>query len=181
MIFFIVFLTDVEEIKYIGNREYIPNVIETIKKAQHTIDIVMYSAGYYPTHPEGPDRMLYGAMFDAVKRGVRVRVIIESASWNLSNTRKNEIAANYMKEGGVQIFWDPPDITTHSKIVIVDTLYCVVGSTNWTYYAFTHNNESSLMVKSREFGERMNIFFEDLLKVSTKELKLEKESGEEEL
>lgn len=181
MIFILFFLSDIEEVKYIGNREYIPNVIETIKKAQHTVDIVMYSAGYYPTHPEGPDRELYSAMFEAVKRGVRVRVILESASWNLSNTRKNEIAANYMKEGGVQIFWDPPDITTHSKIVIVDTLYCVVGSTNWTYYAFAHNNESSVLIKSRELGERMNIFFEDLLKVSTKEIKIEKEVGEEEL
>ncbi len=48
MIFLLLFLSDVEELKYIGNREYIPNVVETIKKANHTVDIVMYSAGYYP-------------------------------------------------------------------------------------------------------------------------------------
>ncbi len=120
-------------------------------------------------------------MFEAVKRGVRVRVILESASWNLSNTRKNEIVANYLNEGGVKVWWDPPDITTHSKIVIVDTLYCVIGSTNWTYYAFAHNNESSVLIKSRELGERMTQFFEDLLRVSTKELKVTKEAGEEEL
>ena len=73
---------DVLNVKYIGNREYIPNLVETINKAKHTIYIAMYSAGYYPTHPEGPDRKVYGAMFDAVKRGVKVKVIFDALDWN---------------------------------------------------------------------------------------------------
>jgi len=172
MIYLLLLLSqsDIQNIKYIGNREYIPNLVETINKAQHTIYIVMYSAGYYPTHPEGPDRKVYGAMFDAVKRGVRVKIILDASDWNPNNTRKNEITANYLKEGGVEVYWDPPEITTHSKIVIVDTLLCIVGSTNWTYYAFAHNNESSLLIESRTLAERLTQFFTDLLRVSTKEL-----------
>jgi len=158
-----------EDVEYIGNREYIPNLVKSIKNAEKTIDVAMYSAGYYPQYTGGPDREVYGAMFDAVKRGVKIRVILDASDWNTSNTRKNQITADYLKSGGVKVWWDPPDITTHSKIVIIDTLYCIVGSTNWTYYAFVHNNETSLLVKSRPLAERLEKFFSDLLRVSTVE------------
>jgi len=113
---------------------------------------------------------MYKAMFRAVERGVEVSVIADQSSWNTSSTLKNEEFGKFMEENGVNVFYEPADKTTHSKIIIVDSLYTVVGSTNWSFYALEKNDESAVIVKSALLASDYEDFFYNLLEFSTEEL-----------
>lgn len=155
----------------VANRDYVPRMVELFDSAEKTIDIMMFSAGYYPDHPEGINQTLYKSIVRANRRGVRVRIILDASSWNPNNTRKNAMTADFFRRNGLEnVYFDPPDVTTHTKAAIIDTNKCVVGSTNWSYYALAHNNETSVLVDSRELGLQLLRIYEDLLNVSSKSL-----------
>ena len=46
------------------------------------------------------------------------------------------------------IKFDSPDVTTHSKVLIVDDRHVVVGSHNWTAGSFYQYDDTSLYVDS---------------------------------
>lgn len=162
-----------ESIKAICNRDYAPAVFNTISNAKNSIHIIMYSGGYYVDHPEGINRRIYRALAAAKERGVEVEVILDASDWNPGNTEKNRELEKYLEANGIPVWWDPPDITTHSKCIIVDAYTVIVGSTNWTYYALTYNNEANVLIKSKPLAKQFESYFQDILRVSTDELDIE--------
>ena len=58
--------------------------------------------------------------------------------------------------------YDPPNVTTHSKLLIVDGQKSLVGSTNWTYSALTRNHEVSVIVSSPEVARSLEKYFLDV-------------------
>lgn len=174
-IIFLIFAISAET-KVLANRDYVPGLVKLFDSAEKTIDITMFSAGHYPDHPEGVNRVLYESIFRAAKRGVLVRIILDASSWNPNNTRKNVMVADFFKENGIEeVYFDPPEVTTHTKALIVDSVLCVVGSTNWTYYALANNNETAVLINSETLGMELEERFADLLSVSTKEIPLMEE------
>ncbi len=164
------FYNDCEGVAVINKRDYVPNVIQLFDNAEKTIHAVIYQTRYYEGYPDGTNRQMYKAMFRAVERGVEVSVIADQSSWNTSSTLKNEEFGKFMEENGVNVFYEPADKTTHSKIIIVDSLYTVVGSTNWSFYALEKNDESAVIVKSALLASDYEDFFYNLLEFSTEEL-----------
>ena len=162
----------VEDVEMICNRDYTPALFNAISGAENSIHIAMYSGGYYPTHPEGINRRIYDAMIAAKDRGVDVKVILEAADWNPGNTEKNRKLEEYLEENGVPVWWDPIDVTTHCKLIIVDAHTVILGSTNWTYYAFAHNNEANVLIRSKPLAEQFETYFTDLLRLSTDKLEV---------
>ncbi len=160
----------VDSVKMISNRDYAPALFNSIINAEEYIHIVMYSVGYYPDHPEGVNRRVYDALIKAKEEGVDVRVILDASDWNPGNTEKNRQLEEYLESNGVPVWWDPPDITTHSKCIIIDGNTVIVGSTNWTYYALSHNNEANVLIKSESVAEQFESYFQDILAVSTDEV-----------
>ena len=162
-----------ESVKAICNRDYAPALFNAITSARDSIHIVMYSGGYYPDHPEGINRRLYRALAAAKERDVEVKVILDASDWNLGNTEKNRKLEKYLEANGIPVWWDPPDITTHSKCIIVDAYTVIVGSTNWTYYALAYNNEANVLIRSKALAKQFESYFQDILKVSTDTLDIE--------
>jgi phosphatidylserine/phosphatidylglycerophosphate/cardiolipin synthase-like enzyme len=68
----------------------------------------------------------------------------------------------------VDVIFDTEQITTHSKLLIIDEKIVVIGSTNWTYNALTANHESSVVFKSRETARELMEFFEKIKKTGIK-------------
>jgi len=159
-----------ESVKVICNRDYGPALFNAITTAKESIHIVMYSGGYYPEHPEGINRRIYHALIAAKERGVDIKVILDASDWNPGNTEKNKLLEEYLEANGIPVWWDPPNVTTHSKCIIVDAHTVIVGSTNWTYYAFVHNNEANVLIKSKPLAKQFESYFQDVLKVSTDKL-----------
>ena len=159
-----------ESVEMINNRDCAPALFNAIVSAEESIHIIMYSGGYYPDHPEGINRRIYGALIKAKEDGLDVKIILDASDWNPGNTEKNSRLGEYLEANGVPVWWDPPDITTHCKCIIVDGHTVIIGSTNWTYYALSHNNEANVLIESEPLAQQFETYFQDILTVSTDEL-----------
>jgi len=146
----------------VNNRSYVPNIIKLFDNAKKTIHILMLEGNYFPDRQDGINMQLYNAMFAAVKRNVEVVVIIDQSDFNMNQSKKNLLMGEFFRENGVDVLYDDPSVTTHSKTLMVDSLYTVVGSTNWSYYALEKNNESSVIIKSKAVAESYENYFEEL-------------------
>lgn len=154
----------------VNNRDYAPAVLKLFNEASKTIHIMMLEGGYYEGYPDGANEQLYRALGEAVKRGVEVIVILDQAGHNPSQSLRNLQLGDHLETYGVHVYYDAPEVTTHTKTLIVDSLYTVVGSTNWSYHALDKNNECSVLFKSKELSLFYENVYEELLKESTAEM-----------
>ena len=86
-------------------------------------------------------RDVLSALDRAVKRGVKVEVILEP---RVSN---NFDAIKTLKEYGVLVKWASTSFAnTHSKLIIVDGITTFVGSTNLSMHALELNRETAVII-----------------------------------
>ena len=166
-----------EEVRMMANRDFYPILHELIEEAQDEILIIMYQGRTYPDHPEGVNELLYNDLFEAVKRGVYVEIILDASSWNMGSTYKNLKLTELLRSGGVNVLWDPPDVTSHNKMVLIDDDMVIIGSTNWSYYALARNNEISVMIRSPELYLEVRDYYNSIKEHSTYELILDEEES----
>jgi cardiolipin synthase len=158
-----------DEVIPIPNREYFPALHEALKNAKEKIYVLMFTARYYPDYPDDANSVILKDLLDAKKRGVDVKVILDASSWNVSNTLSNKMFGDSLKAGGVEVYYDPVEVTSHDKLILIDGYITIIGSTNWSYYALERNNEASVLIKSKPVTEYFEKYFEEILKFSTKE------------
>jgi len=154
----------------IPNREYMPALHEVLKNAKKKIHVLMFTARYYPEYPNDANSIILRDLIEARKRGVEVVVVLDASNWNKDNTIKNRMFADSLKKAGVEVYYDPVDVTTHDKLIIVDDYITIVGSTNWSYYALERNNEASVLIKSEQVAKEFEKHFRNVLRFSTKEI-----------
>lgn len=157
---------DAEGVYPLNNRDYAPNVINLFRQAQNTIHIFMLEGGYYPNYPTGVNSQLYNTMFEAVQRGVDVKIVLDQAGYNPGQSLRNLELGEYLRSGGVDVYYDDPEATVHSKTLIVDSMYTIVGSTNWSYWALDKNNECSVLIKSRDIALEYEDYFAEIMSKS---------------
>jgi phosphatidylserine/phosphatidylglycerophosphate/cardiolipin synthase-like enzyme len=148
------------------DREFFPAVHSLLKLADRTVDVILYQSRFYFHYPASRSNALVSDLIDASERGVRVRVVIERADWNLDNTEENRDVAQVLREGKAEVYFDPPGTTSHAKLVIVDGRYVVVGSTNWNHYALDVNNEANLVIDSKAVGRTFTRYFQGIVEES---------------
>ncbi len=154
----------------IFNREYVPALHEALQNAQKSIHIFIFTFRYYPNYPHDANSVIIGDLIAAKQRGVEVKVIMDCSSWNRSNTLKNKMVGDSLKKVGIEVYYDPVDITSHDKLVIVDDSLVFVGSHNWSYFALERNNEASVKVVSKEVARAYEEHFQTVLRLSTEEV-----------
>jgi cardiolipin synthase len=99
-------------------------------------------------------------LIEAAKRGLDVEVILDQCDgWNKKNTISNQETGVMLANGGVKVYLDPPHKTTHSKLIIIDGIYTVIGSTNWTYHGLEKNNESCALIESAHIARLFTDYF----------------------
>ncbi len=153
-----------EEIKPICDREYFPAVHSLLKNAKKSIYLIMHQIRYYEEYPESPSNLFCNDLIAAAKRGIDVKVIIEQSDLEIfsDNSKRNREVGYRLARGGVTVYLDPSETTTHCKLLIVDKRYTVIGSTNWSYYALDKNYESSILVDSEKTANYFIKYFEKL-------------------
>ena len=114
-----------------------------ITGAKQAITMVTYGMNLNPKYPDSELYKLVGEMEKAVKRGVKVRVILEQADYNASVNSLNKSAAADLKKRGILVRRDPLQRITHAKVLICDG-EAIVGSNNWGYGGFTLYHEVGL-------------------------------------
>ncbi|HEX68307.1 MAG TPA: hypothetical protein ENG13_04510 [bacterium] len=133
---------------------YTGKVKEVIDKAKDSITVVMFHMRYYPEHPASPSNQLINSLINAKKRGVKVKVILD-LSEEERGRYNNLKTGKFLSENGIDVRYDTLTKTTHSKLVIVDKRYVIIGSHNWTYYGLTQNNETSVFIDSSPLAEEL--------------------------
>jgi cardiolipin synthase A/B len=103
-----------------------------------------------------PDKSFSDELVRAIReRGVEVKIVVPGRKSDIWLTRTSS-RRGYGKllQAGAKIFeYDPAMI--HAKILLVDNLWGVVGSTNCDYRSFGLNDEVNLAARNREFVQRL--------------------------
>jgi len=119
-----------------------------IAAARETIDI---NSPYFL-----PDASARREMIAAVARGVRVRIVVPGRANNHPIARRaSRRRYGTLLKNGVEIFEYEPGMI-HAKIMLVDGLWSVVGSTNFDSRSFDLNDEVNLVVANRGLAARLH-------------------------
>ena len=127
-----------------------------LASARHTIEI---ASPYFL-----PDRSLMKELLRAARRGVAVTVLVPGA-WNNHPITRLASRRRYgtLLEGGVRIFEYQPAMM-HAKVLVVDGLWSVLGSTNFDSRSFGLNDEVNVAVLEPDLAARLHAdFAADLL------------------
>jgi cardiolipin synthase A/B len=111
-----------------------------------------------------PDHVSIDLFRDAVKRGVRVRVMVAGTSNDNIVARLNSVRLyGAVLEAGVELY-EYNRTMMHHKIMIVDGLWWTVGTSNFDNRSFSHNEENNVSAVAEELAQSLLESFErDLL------------------
>lgn len=157
-----------EDVQLVTDAQYFQVAKKMIQEAKSLIQVMMFEMGYYDRYPNTPSNILIKELIDAKKRGVKVEVILEVREGRDRTTERNRNTGKILSSGGVEVIYDPLFKTTHAKLMVVDGQLALVGSTNWTYYALTNNNEVSVLIRSKEVARELIDYFNRVKATGTK-------------
>ena len=120
--------------------------------ATRSIDL---SAAYFV-----PDKLTLQALVDALKRGVRLRVVVPGKHIDSDTVRRASRATwgPLLSAGAVIAEYGPT--MYHCKVLIVDGLLTSVGSTNFDNRSFRLNDEATLNIFDAPFAKIQTATFE---------------------
>lgn len=127
-----------------------------IAAAESTIDL---AASYFV-----PDRLLIEALIAARGRDVRVRILLPGPHMDsLSVKIASKADWGELLHAGAEIYIYQPTML-HAKLLVIDSEFVSVGSTNFDMRSIRLNDEASLNIYSSDFATQMTAVFEaDLL------------------
>lgn len=107
-----------------------------------------------------PDPMSVDALVAALRRGVRVRIIVPG---DITDSQMVRAASRRLwgplLEAGAEIFEYQPTMF-HCKVIIVDDFLVSVGSTNFDSRSFRLNDEANLNIYDEKFAAQQRVAFE---------------------
>jgi len=148
-----------EDVQVVLDAQYFQVAKKMIQQAKHSIQVMMFEMGYYDEYPMALSNLLIRELINAGKRGVKVEVILEVKEGGDRTTERNRHTGKILSGGRVEVIYDSLSKTTHGKLMVVDGELSLLGSTNWTYYALTSNNEASVLVRSKEVAKAFVDYF----------------------
>ncbi|MBN2385164.1 hypothetical protein JXQ70_20000 [bacterium] len=156
--------------KPLDNDVYLPHILDLIKRARSGIKIMQIECYYYdqeawPTpNLEPATNRILDQLVAASQRGVRIELLTDIRGTEAFSTRKKAFL-DQCNRNQITVFLDDPDLTTHSKSLIIDDRFVIIGSTNWSLPALTENNESSILVDSPDLARIYSRFFDQAIQV----------------
>jgi cardiolipin synthase A/B len=128
-----------------------------------------------------PGEQLTEALLDAVRRGVRVRVLIpsvvKSSGVEFVTQASQREAFGALLDGGVQLHEYSPALL-HTKMMIIDGTWATVGSTNLDNRSMAMNDELNVMFYDRTIAKRLEEIFAADVAYSHKVLREQLENRE---
>lgn len=131
---------------------YYRALLRAIHAAHRSIGL---STGYFvPTHQAREE------LADAARRGVAVRLVLPTASDSPGALAMGRAAYGDLLEAGVRIY-EVQDAVLHSKLVEVDGMWSVIGSSNFDRRSVLFNNEVDAVVLGRETADAVDGVLDD--------------------
>jgi cardiolipin synthase len=127
-------------------RRYYVTAISAIRNAESSIWIT--SAYFVPTHQEKVGLMA------AARRGVDVRLLLPSRSDSGPALAVQHSHYGDLLKAGVKIY-ERDDGILHSKTMVIDQVWSMVGSSNFDHRSVLFNDEVDAVVLGKETGEKL--------------------------
>jgi cardiolipin synthase len=127
-------------------RRYYVTVISAIRSAESSIWVT--GAYFVPTHQEKQGLMA------AARRGVDVRLLLPSRSDSGPALAVQHSHYEDLLRAGVKIY-ERDDGILHSKTLVIDQVWSIVGSSNFDHRSVLFNDEVDAVVLGKETGERL--------------------------
>ena len=119
-------------------------------------DTIYLSSAYFV-----PDELSINALVAAAKRGVKISIITPGKHIDTGVVRKASRASwGSMLKANIQIAEYSPTMY-HCKILIIDSLFVSVGSTNFDNRSFRLNDEANLNIMDKDFAKELTKAFSE--------------------
>lgn len=116
---------------------------------------ILLSSSYFV-----PDALAIGALVEAARRGVRIRIIVPGEHIDADVVRRASRARwGKLLAAGIEIHEYQPTMF-HCKVMVVDGFLVSAGSTNFDNRSFRLNDEANLNVYDEAFARQMSEVFE---------------------
>jgi len=130
---------------------YYATLLSAIRNAEKS---VFLSAAYFvPTHQEMED------LTDAARRGADVRLLLPDKSDSETSIAIAHSHYEDLLDAGVKIY-ETHGLVLHSKTVVVDGVWAVVGSSNFDQRSVLFNDEVDAVVLGSETAQELEQMFE---------------------
>ena len=107
-----------------------------------------------------PDQAAIDALVDAVRRGVRVRILVSGRCNDNFVARRNSVRLfRDLLEAGVEIY-EFNRTMLHYKTMVVDGAWGTIGTTNFDNRSFAFNEESNVSFVDRRLVGELEVAFE---------------------
>lgn len=124
------------KISTVLNSAYTAALYDLLDKAQSAVRVVHF----YINKDTAGDEVVQ-RLGQVAKRGVPVYVLLEDSVTN------NKLRVTELSALGIQAKVDTSKVYTHAKLVVVDGVRALLGSTNLSYSSVARNNEANLLVE----------------------------------
>ena len=152
-----------DTVRILADGDYGAALAGLIKNAGQRIDLAMFIFKTSQTRNNLPAELVRD-LLAARQRGVEVRVILEYSGHDQSLNQANQETAQALAKGGIAVFFDSPNRTSHAKLAVIDRRYCLVGSHNLSQSALKYNHELSLLLDNPTLAEEILAYLESILK-----------------
>ena len=148
------------------NEEYPEILLHLIDNAKESILMAHYSFNA-ETKTAGK---IADALIAASKRGVKVSIILNGGKNGVGP--KNFATMKKLEKSGIKVDIAAGKRVLHAKLIVVDSLWTLAGSTNLTETSMIKNNESNLLIHSTEIAGTFEKFIEELHKNADRDINL---------
>lgn len=125
-------------------------LVNAIDNATSTIDLAVYQMD---------SRAVTDALLRAHQRGIQIRIVTDD-EFGLESPNST---IEELEFEGIPVRSDAPRRAfMHNKFFIIDGLYVWTGSTNITHNGFYNNNNSSILIRSRQLAENFQAEFDEM-------------------
>lgn len=114
-----------------------------------------------------PSARMIETLIHAVKRGVRVRLLVPGKSDVLAASYAGRAFFTKLLTAGVEIYIYLGQIL-HAKTYLFDDCWSIIGSANLDFQSFRYNDEGNVGILDMGFASKMINIFEEDIKNSTK-------------
>lgn len=160
-------LVETSQVKWVSvlkGSQYYKSIPDLLKSADKFLKVAMFHIAY--PKENHPTKTLLDELIKANERGVEVKVILDrdKESDPYKSTVINKNAKEYLENNGVSCKFDKEDTLLHSKYIVIDDKYCVIGSHNWSAGSYFQFDDLSFVINSDEIAIQLNERFDQLWK-----------------
>ncbi len=136
-------------VRLLEDGDYFPVFMKAVDGAKSEIVMSFFLFKTNGDRTSYTDRLLAGLVRAAI-RGVRVRIVLERGNdeGDSQVDASNRETAARLRQEGIDVSFDSPRVTTHTKVAVIDGRYILLGSHNLTNSALKYNHELSVFIDS---------------------------------